>query len=197
MGKVVATRDHLEARLRAEPEDWGAVVRASASDSAALTALYRTFGGAVRSFLRRIVPSASIEDADDLCQEVFMRVPKAAPSYRGDASVKSWLFGVAARVARSRARRHAVRRVLFLARPPDPEPDVPDPVRHLDVQRAIDTLPSSQREVLIMTVVEGLSAKEVSAALGIKEKTVWTRLHRARSALRGKIAVDDEEALRA
>ena len=185
-GKVAGPGDHGQTPLNTALEDEAELLRASASDPAALAALYRAFGGEIRSFLRRVLPTATVEDADDLCQEVFMRVPKAAVRYRGDAPVKSWLFGIAARVARGRARRQAIRRALWRDRAEGRtvEPTMPDPTRRLEMQRAMGGLSSAHREVLVMTVVENLSAKEVAAALGIREKTVWTRLHRARAALR-------------
>lgn len=168
-------------------------VRACAHDPDALAEVFRVYGADVRSFLMRISSRSAVHEVEDLTQEVFLAVPDAARRYRGDAPPRAWLFGIARRMARSRARRAAVRRALLLQRPAEVEPVARDGGLEtgLDLERAMERLSDTHREVLVLSVVEGLSARELAVALGVKEKTVWTRVHRARRALAELLEADE------
>lgn len=180
-----------------EHEVDGELVRACAKDPKALAALFRAHGEDVRTFLTRICPRAARPEVEDLAQEVFMAVPRAARRYRSEAPPRIWLFGIARRIAKARSRRHAIRNALFRNRMEAVVPSVstPDPVTGLDVERAWHRLSDTHREVLLLSVIEGLSAKEMARLFGVKEKTVWTRVHRARQALASLL--DGEESLQA
>jgi RNA polymerase sigma-70 factor (ECF subfamily) len=138
------------------------------------------------------------DDADDLAQDVLVALLRSLPKYRGESSLSTWTYVVARRACARRRMRE--RRQTSLDAPgashlrdrPDP---AAGPARALDRRRlgerlesAIAALPEAQRAVLVMRDVEGLSAAEVGEVLGLGERAVKSRLHRARLALRARLA---------
>ena len=134
-------------------------------------------------------------DAEDAAQEVFLRVHRALPGFRGDAKLSTWLYAIAARLCLSRlgeAHRRLVRAdETALARVPDPEAD---PARHLEedereaaLRRAITELSDDRRMVVVLRDLEGLPYEEIAQILGLELGTVRSRLHRARLDLKGKL----------
>ncbi len=138
------------------------------------------------------------EDAADLAQDVLVTLLRSLSRFRGDASLSTWIYVVARRACARRQRRAGRQSSLdapdhaHLLEHADPSPG---PASRLDRRRlaarledAIASLPAAQRAVLVMRDVEGLSAREVGKVLGLGERAVKSRLHRARSALREKLA---------
>src|SRR5512134_563903 len=130
------------------------------------------------------------DDADDLAQDVLVALLRSLPKYRGEASLSTWTYIVARRACARRRMRE--RRQTSLDAPssshlrerPDP---AAGPARVLERRRlgerlehAIPALPEPQRAVLVMRDVEGLSAAQVGEVLGLGERAVKSRLHRAR-----------------
>jgi RNA polymerase sigma-70 factor (ECF subfamily) len=148
------------------------------------------------------------DDADDLAQDVLVVLLRSLPKFRGESSLSTWTYVVARRACARRRMRE--RRQTSLDAPdaghlrdrPDP---AAGPARLLDRRRlgerldsAIASLPEAQRAVLVMRDVEGLSAAEVGEVLGIGERAVKSRLHRARLELRERLApLLPERAVRA
>ena len=141
--------------------------------------------------LRRIVRSyARPADEDDLAQDVALAIWKALPSFRGDASLRSFVF----RIAHFRGVTHLGRR---LARAESDEPDEnasidrgPTPEQRAaereDVRRlyvALRELSVPQRQVITLAL-EGMNHKEIGECLGTTTENVAVRLNRAREALR-------------
>jgi len=131
------------------------------------------------------------ESAREVLQETMIAAFKNLPGFRGDAALSTWLF----QIARSFCikERRGVR--------PTAEVDEQLPDRsaspELQVQArqigqaladAIATLPAEQREVLVLRDVEGLSAEEAATVVGIEVGALKSRLHRARLALRHRLA---------
>lgn len=174
--------DLVAALARGEPE--------------ALGILYERHGATILRVLRRYTRGLADTDLEDLRQEVFLTALDAAPRYRQTGSVRSWLCGIAVQLGRNRSRRSLWRRGLverFGGLSTGVAKTVSDPVEgvvgsRLEAERALRVLPAAQREVLLLHVVEELSGPEIATALGINEKTVWTRLHRARKAMREALA---------
>ena len=134
----------------------------------------------VYRYLRRAVGSADL--AEDLSQEVFLRVVRGLPSYQDRQLETSWVFRI-------------VRRVLadHWREPLPPTADVPDyretaeePTQHLraSLDQAIERLSPLNREVLLMREVVGLSYEEIAAALDMTLPAVRGRLARARDCCR-------------
>lgn len=135
-------------------------------------------------------------DAEDLTQEVFVRVFRSLDTYR-PGTFEGWLHRITVNLFLDSTRRRQRQRTDALAedaadRLPgdDPGPERAYEFRHLtdDVQRALDELPPEFRAAVVLSDIEGLSYEEVGEALGIKLGTVRSRIHRARARLRRSLA---------
>ena len=122
-------------------------------------------GKEIHAYLWRMLGDS--QDADDGLQETFLRVLR----HRGDASIhepRAWLYAIAGNVARSQLRRRRTegeRRAL-----PDIDVIAPDGVAERDrvdaVRRVVESLPSKQRQALVLRRYQGLSYDEVARVLG-------------------------------
>lgn len=137
---------------------------------------------AVRGFLRRLLADAS--EADDLAQETFMVAWTRPGSYRGDASVRSWLCAIAWRKARDAQRAWFRRRsrearwasdVEQIATAPSPESAV--------VTRALDALPIEQRAALVLCLIQDFSHAEAAGILEVPLGTVKSHVARGKARL--------------
>jgi len=120
-------------------------------------------------------------DAEELTQETFVRACTAALRFRGDSSVKTWIFGIARRVLLE-----ASRAGLFERRQPVPERAAPtrDPDERIDLERAFAALGVADREALMLVDVLGFEPKDAAATVGATPETFRVRLHRARARFR-------------
>jgi len=127
-------------------------------------------------------------EAEDLMQETFVRACHAALRFRGDSSVRTWLFGIARRVLMETSRRGASD-----ARSSLEQVDVPiTPVDHdarLDLQREFATLSMQDRETLMLVDYLGFAPAEAAQLTGTDPDAFRMRLHRARQRLRERIEV--------
>lgn len=156
----------------------------------ALGPLYQRHGGEVRSMLLRTSPGLGPEGADDLAQEVFLTFIDTVGRYQHQGKLRSWLYGIGIRKARAWRRgrwlRGTLRRQHGIAA--SGTATAPDrTVERLEAREQIEVLlkalPQTQREVIVLRMIEGLSGEETAAVLGISENAVGTRLHRARQTL--------------
>jgi RNA polymerase sigma-70 factor (ECF subfamily) len=139
------------------------------------------------------------DEALDLSQDVFLRVFRTIHRFRGQSSLRTWIYRIAVNQARNRhrfwRRRHRADQVPldqhiaahgeFLS---DGE-SIPDRVlaqKELaaQLQQALDHLPFDQRTAIILREIDGLSYEEIAFSLGVAVGTVKSRLTRARQALR-------------
>lgn len=161
-----------------------------------------------REFLRRYKAGVyrlivkQIGDADealDLTQETFISGLAALGRFDGDRPFRAWIARIALNKCRDWARRRKVRAFFSRALPlqsahhvasdsPAPDAAVTDKLEIARVRQAIDQLPNNLREVLILRGVDGVSQAETAAILQVSEKTVETRLYRARTKLRELLA---------
>jgi RNA polymerase sigma-70 factor (ECF subfamily) len=134
-------------------------------------------------------------DAEDLTQEVFVRVFRSLSSYT-PGTFEGWLHRITTNLFLDSVRRKA--RIRFDALPDDAE-RLPSADRgpaqvydeehfDADVQAALDALPPDFRAAVVLCDLEGLSYEEIAATLGIKIGTVRSRIHRGRSQLRAALA---------
>jgi len=171
-----------------------------AHDTASFEAFYRQHFDAVLGFVTRRVGDPQL--AGDLTAEVFLAVIEAAPKYRaGLGEPRAWLFGIARIVLASNRRRHSRERranARVQGRRLLDENDVERIQERIDADsrsrelyEALEHLPDGERAVIELTALDGLSTSEAAASLGIRPVTARVRLHRARSALRGRLFDED------
>ena len=162
-----------------------------------LGVLFDRYHQDVRRFLSRLqVPSS---DLDDLVQQTFLQLPRAAARFERGRSVKGWVFGLATIVVKRHRRvlSRIARKVSAFSREPSPKtPRTPadliaDEESARRAQQALADLSRKKREVFVMVVLEKLSGEAVAEALGIPVGTVWTRLHHARKELRELLGEDE------
>jgi RNA polymerase sigma-70 factor (ECF subfamily) len=160
------------------------VARAAAGDARAFEALYRTHLPRVHSLVRRMTAG---RDADELTQDVFVRLWQKLGTFRGDSSFTTWLHRLAVNVVIERFRTDQVRR----ARMHDGE-DIfellPGPAQTrdlgMDFETALEKLPDGAREIFVLHDVEGYKHHEIATLLEISAGTSKAQLHRARMMLR-------------
>jgi RNA polymerase sigma-70 factor (ECF subfamily) len=134
-------------------------------------------------------------DAEDLTQEVFVRVFRSLSSYT-PGTFEGWLHRITTNLFLDLVRRRA--RIRFDALPEDaerlpsrdrgPAQIYDDTHFDVDVQAALDALPPDFRAAVVLCDLEGLSYEEIAATLDIKIGTVRSRIHRGRSQLRAALA---------
>ncbi len=138
-------------------------------------------------------------DAEDLTQEVFVRVFRSLSNYT-PGTFEGWLHRITTNLFLDQVRRKA--RIRFDALPEDaerlpnkglsstgcPAQVYDDTHFDHDVQSALDALPPDFRAAVVLCDLEGLSYEEIAATLGIKIGTVRSRIHRGRSQLRAALA---------
>ncbi|WP_428680677.1 RNA polymerase sigma factor [Sphingopyxis sp.] len=158
---------------------------------------YREFLARYKAPVFRLI-RANVGDegeAMDLTQESFVAGFAALARYDGDRPFRVWISRIALNKCRDWTRRRAVRsfftRALPLEAAYDVAGDIPtvemvaaDRAQLARVQRAILDLPANLREVIVLRGIEELSQAEAAGMLGVSEKTIETRLYRARARLR-------------
>jgi RNA polymerase sigma-70 factor, ECF subfamily len=142
------------------------------------------------------------DEALDLSQEVFLRVFRTLGSFRGQSSLRTWIYRIVINQARNRQRwwrrRHRAEQVSLdehlrnfgeLASTEDAPPDrlLASKETAAFIWQALDRLPFDQRTALILREIDGLRYEEIAFSLGVAIGTVKSRLTRARQALRAEL----------
>ena len=187
MGAVVARSD-AELMLRVKDGD--------EESFANLLAKHRD---PVINFLYRMVQNAAV--AEELAQDVFLRVYRARASYEPTAKFTTWLYRIATRVALNFLRDGRVARAAIPLEGPTGEPlaelRASDPsvedrlvadVRAREIRSAVLALPEKQRAAVILHKYQELDYREIAASLGCSESAVKSLLFRAYESLRGRLA---------
>jgi RNA polymerase sigma factor (sigma-70 family) len=136
--------------------------------------------------------TGNTHDAEDLTQEVFVRVFRSLPGYT-PGTFEGWLHRITTNLFLDTARRR--QRIRFeglgdqavgLLRDDEPTPAQAFDARHLDtdVQQALEALAPEYRAAVVLCDIEGLSYEEIATTLGVKLGTVRSRIHRGRAQLR-------------
>lgn len=148
--------------------------------------IFREHGPFVWRALRRLGVAPS--DVDDALQEVFVVVHRKLGEYEGRSQLRTWLYGIAVRVAASQRRRSHVRHEVVTEQPladdaastSTPEGAVAERQALAMLDRALDELDDEKRAVFVLYEVEGLEMAEVAEALACPVQTAYWRLHAAR-----------------
>jgi RNA polymerase sigma-70 factor, ECF subfamily len=153
-----------------------------------LATLYRTHVRDVARWAERLAGPGF--DLPDLVHEVFEIAQRRLPSFRGDSSAATWLFGITDMVVRHRRRKDRLRHWLvgsssdvarYAPASPSSQHDQLEKKECIArVYRVLDRLPERDRQILILFELEELSGEQIAALLGIKVPNVWLRMHRAR-----------------
>jgi len=162
-------------------DDAEALARIARGEIAGLAELYDRHAPALLRFAARLCGSS---DADDIVQTTFERAARAAATFdHRSTSARSWLFGIAARVAKER-RRSTVRFARAMFRLDTRGTHVPSGEARSDLQKGLARLSEAKRVVLLLAEVEGFTCEEIAVVLDVPVGTVWTRLHHARREMR-------------
>ena len=159
-------------------------------EPAAFDAVYEAHRARLYSFLARLARSREV--AEDLAEEVWLRLVETAPRLRPDTRLGPWLFTVARNLyysyCRSRAISESAADALISLWPggsPRPSPFEETAARELEgrVERAMVRLPANHREALLLVGVEGMTPAEAAGVCGLTPEAFRQRLSRARAAL--------------
>jgi RNA polymerase sigma-70 factor (ECF subfamily) len=162
---------------------------------------YRELLGRYKAVVYRLIVK-HIGDADeamDLTQETFVAGFSALARYDGERSFRIWISRVALNKCRDWGRRRKVRSFFSRALPlesahhvasdiPAPDMEVNDRLELARVRAAVGQLPEKLREVLLLRGMDEVSQSEAAAMLDVSEKTIETRLYRARTRLKALLA---------
>lgn len=172
------------------------LARCRRGDAAAWDELFDLHYAPAARFIFQLAHDFTHEDAEEICQEVFLSVIKNIDSFQGGSQFQTWLFRIAANKARDyRERRNAAKRgggqmtVSLNAEDPenglslDPPTSAPGPDTQLmsaeqidQVHWALDQLEESCREIIELRYFGDLSYDEISESLNLNPKTVSSRL---------------------
>ena len=141
--------------------------------------LFEQHGTAVHRYFRRLTGDTSA--ADDLTQEVFLRVVRGGHQYEARERERAWVFRIARNVLTD-VRRHEARAPAPAFRA-EPIAQAAQSTR-VSVQEALGQLPADDREAFLLREIAGLSYAEIAAATSSTVPAVRSRIYRARLALR-------------
>lgn len=174
------------------------VAQAAAGSREAFDELVRRHQVSIVSLARALTSGSA--DAEDLAQEVFLRVWRSLRGFRGDSTFRTWLHRVAVNVIHSHHGRVSRLRRLFQAAPAEPGDHLrdSDPIESaadpLDVEsdvvmrdtidKALATLPDELRVAVTLRDVQGLDYKEIASVLDVPIGTVESRIFRGRQRLK-------------
>jgi len=142
------------------------------------------------------------DEALDLSQEVFLRVFRTIQRFRGQSSLRTWIYRIAVNQARNKhrfwRRRHRADQISldqhiathgeFLSgRNSTPDRVLAQKELATQLEQALDSLPFDQRTAIVLREVDGLSYEEIAFSLGVAVGTVKSRLTRARQTLRQEL----------
>jgi RNA polymerase sigma-70 factor, ECF subfamily len=155
----------------------------SLGSSEAFSELFRRYKQPLYGFFRRRVFDPN--RAEELSQETWLALVRAAKRYQPRALFRTYLYAVAFKILRAHRRRAEFRAVVFGRSEPVPDPAKQDATESgLWVRRAVAKLDRIDREILLLREFEQLSYAEIADLLRLPLNTVRSRLFRARTALR-------------
>ena len=172
------------------------LARCRRGDAVAWDNLFDAHYAAAGRFIFQLASDFTVEDAEEICQEVFLSVIKNLDSFQGESRLQTWIFRIAANKARDfREKRNSTKRgggqtpiSLHAENPetglkPDPPTDAPEPDEFLMnaesaglVRESLDQLGEPCREIVELRYFGDLSYEELSATLKLNPKTVSSRL---------------------
>lgn len=181
------------------------ISRAKKGELTAFEALVTAYERRVFSLAFRF--SNNEQDAQDITQEVFLRVYRSLKSFRGDSGFSTWLYRITANICIDHARTAKGNRAISLETEDGERPITDEAVQHQpeaavqntmlrdEINEALAMLSEEHRQIFLLREISGLSYTEIAHILTLEEGTVKSRLARARKQMRdillqrGNIAV--------
>lgn len=169
--------------------------RSSSDDCNAFESTYDIYGSFVRAMCRRMLRDPA--EAEDVTQEVFLRVFLKLHTFRGESAFSSWLYRLAKNQVLMWLRKNSRQIVSIdafqredgslLLEVGDPGRQVCDMPEQIDLQAAINGLPKGYREVFVLYDVQGYNHKEIATIFGFSVGNSKSQLHKARKRLREQL----------
>jgi RNA polymerase sigma-70 factor (ECF subfamily) len=179
--------------------------RMQGGDGTAVAELASTYGPRIQQLALRYVKNW--EDAEEVTQDVLLKVYRKIDAFRGDAALSSWIYRITFNTAMSRLRTARAARMAEvqtpdISTPEQPERQVAEPAdwssladdhvlrgeMRKQLIASLAQLPQVYRVPVILRDIQGLSTEEASAVLRVKPQTLKSRLHRGRLMLREHLA---------
>ena len=192
--------------MRDNTSDRQLVERLREGDATAVPELQTTYGSRIYQLALRYMKNR--EDAEEVTQDVLLRVFRKIDAFRGDAALSSWIYRITFNAAMSRLRTLRHRRPLEVPPETVSRTDLGNPGATREVAdwsdlaadrllrsemrtrlvSALSGLADIYRAAVLLRDVQGLSTEEASSVLGVKPQTLKSRLHRGRLILREQLA---------
>ena len=189
-----------------DPKEQDLLNRLQAGDEHAIAELADTYGSKIYQLAFRYLRNK--EDAEEVTQDVLLKVYRKVGAFRGDAALSSWIYRITFNAAMSRLRTTRYQRAQDEDRISSPEGEQPSAPARVDVAdwsgmadeqvlrsqlrrrvlRAVLALPAIYRAPVVLRDFQGMSTEEASAVLNVKDQTLKSRLHRGRLILRKQLA---------
>lgn len=165
-------------------DDAALIAACRRGEARAMELLYHQYKRRVFGIIHRIVGA---NDAEEVAQEVFVRIFRALGSFRGESALSTWIYRLTVNAALSyaakRSRRNEVGDDAISALPAEPVP-MTDPGLRTRIEAALTELPAGYRAILVLHDVEGLSHEECAQILDCRIGTCKSQLHKARARMR-------------
>ncbi len=171
-------------------------------DASSFETLMRKYYARIFNFIYRFVGSREV--AEDLTQEVFIKVHQAAPTYQPRAKFQTWVYTIAKNISLNELRRKKFSGVSIDDSVPTQEGqvkrqvedvDAPNPSKEIEkkeaaqvVQEAVQSLPENQRMAVVLRRYEKLSYEDIAKTMDMSVSAVKSLLSRARESLRQSLA---------
>jgi RNA polymerase sigma-70 factor (ECF subfamily) len=189
-------------------QDRQLIARLQAGDESAVQDLADRYGARIFQLAMRHMKNR--EDAEEVAQDVLMKVYRKVGAFRGDAALSSWIYRITFNTAMSRLRHSKAARAADQERervlaaeggddarsthqPADWSQLPDDELLRLQLREAVAAaiadLPEIYREPVVLRDIQGLSTEEASSRLKVKDQTLKSRLHRGRVMLRERLRV--------
>lgn len=168
--------------------------------------IHQIFRPKILRYLTRLVGE---NEAEDLAQEVFVKVNQGLKTFRGEAQLSTWIYRIATNAALDRLRSpslqrtpHKGHRVVSVPegeiirqdkdawtgeRPPSVETSLIREEMNECIRNFVENLPANNRTIMVLSELEGLKDSEIAEIVGVSLNTVKIRLHRARAKLRREL----------
>ncbi|HKA90751.1 MAG TPA: sigma-70 family RNA polymerase sigma factor [Haliangiales bacterium] len=177
-------------KIKVAEADQALIEACRQGDRRAMEALYHRFKRRVFSMVARI---AGAQDAEEVAQEVFVRIFRGIAKFRGESALDTWVYRLTVNAALTHVGRRPARLEGedALAQLPAPAGPVRDPRLAARLQSALGDLPAGYRAVMVLHDVEGLSHEEIAEILGCSVGTSKSQLHKARGRMRELLKLGD------